>query len=257
MKDKVFERFQDRLGDMGLTIVRTDDDGQIHIEHGDNILKISLDNVRKSYEQEGTFDHLDNLIESIHSYLMEIPIPVWDECKHQIYFSLFPSSYDFSDFINESVTDNFNKYYVFHVGQQYTWINRSQLEEWDIDEKTFKDQVNKNMNLLLDNSSIETMLLENSTTLAYFETELVGLKSALLFSTNLKQKIISVIGWPIYCVLPVRDFCYMFSASDKVILISELGKTVIKEYNESGYEITKEIIKISDDGIQAIGKYEE
>jgi len=82
------------------------------------------------------------------------------------------------------------------------------------------------------------------------------LKSALLFSTNLKQKVSSIIGWPIYCVLPVRDFCYIFSASDKDKLINELGQTVVKEYNESGYEITKEIIKISYDGIEAIGKYD-
>ena len=162
MKDEVFERFQTRLEDLGLTIDRVDDGGQIHIEHGDNTLKISLDNVRKSHEQDGTFDHLDNLIDSIHSYLMEIPIPAWDECKEQIYFSLFPSSYDFSDFINDPVTDDFNKYYIFHVGQQYTWINRPQLEEWGIDEKTFKAQVNKNMDLLLDNSNVETMQLKKT-----------------------------------------------------------------------------------------------
>ena len=76
-------------------------------------------------------------------------------------------------------------------------------------------------------------------------------------SGKLKQKISSILGWPIYAVLPVRDFCYMFSVQDKDRIIESLGATVIKEYNESGYEITKEIIEISDSGVNAIGKYGE
>jgi hypothetical protein len=257
MQDEVFERFNTRLQDLGLKIDNVDEDGLIHIDVGEETLRISLDNVRKSYQQDGTFDHLDNLIESIHSYLMEVPIPDWEEAKANVYVSLFPSSHDFADFINEPVTGDFNTYYLYHDGKQYTWLNKQQLEDWSIDEITFKKQVEVNMNTLLEASTIETMTLENGATLAYFETEIEELKSALLLSRNLKEKISSILGWPIYSVLPVRDFCYMFSLQDKDILIDLLGATVVKEYNESGYEITKEIIEISDDGINAIGKYDE
>jgi hypothetical protein len=48
----------------------------------------------------------------------------------------------------------------------------------------------------------------------------------------------------------------MFDEMDKDDLISSLGDTVLKEYQNSGYEITTEIIKISDEGIEAIGKYQ-
>lgn len=257
MQDIVLERFKTRLEDLGLTIDKMDDEGLIHIEHGENTLKISLDNVRKSYEQEGNFDHLDNLIHSIHDYIMGVPIPEWNESREKVFLSLFPSNTDFQDYLIESVTNDFYKHYVYYDNGQYIWLNHRQLEEWQIDEQTFKEQVDRNMNTLLDSSNIEVVETESGARLAYFDTEIDGLKSALLFSRNLKDKISPILGFPIYCVLPVRDFCYMFGEKDKDDLINALGKTVLNEYQHSGYEITTEIIKFSDDGIEAVGKYQE
>lgn len=257
MHDELFDRFENRLEDLGLLVDKVDENGLIHIDVGEKTLRISLDNIRKSFDQDGTFDHLDNLIDSIHSYLMEVPIPDWEKIKDRVYFSLYPSNHDFSDFINESVTSDFNKCYLHYDDKQYKWINKQKLETWNIDEATFKEHVNINMNILLEESKIETMILENGATVAFFDTKINELKSALLMSSNLKQKISPILGWPIFSVLPVCDFCYMFSSLDKDILIDALGATVVKEYKESGYEITKEIIEISDSGIEAIGKYDE
>ena len=255
MQDIVLDRFKTRLEDLGLSINKIDEEGLIYIEHGENTLKISLDNVRRSYDQNGNFDHLDNLVQSIHDYIMEIPIPEWNECKSKVFLSLFPSNFDFGDYINEKVTSDFHKYYVYFDNNQYVWINHEQLDVWNISEQEFKMQVDNNMNNLLDKTNIEMLQTENNAKLAYFDAEIEGLKAALLFSKNLKQKVLSILGFPIYCVLPVRDFCYMFSEQDKDDLINSLGETVLKEYQNSGYEITTEIIKISDEGIEAIGKY--
>jgi uncharacterized protein YtpQ (UPF0354 family) len=256
MQDIIFERLKARLEDLGITIDKVDEEGLVYIEHGENTIKISLDNVRKSYEQEGTFDHLDNLVESIHSHLMEVPIPDWDQAYLKVYCSLFPSDYDFGDFLHEKVTDEFHKTYVFYESEQYIWINHTQLEEWQIDEQTFKQQVAFNMNALLDESSIETTETEDGLKLAFFETIIDGVKSALLFSQNIKEKIEPVLGWPIYCVLPVRDFCYMFSEKDKELL-NRLGEIVLDEYSRSAYPVTTEALLISDEGTRTVGKYKE
>lgn len=257
MEDIVFNRFKTRIEDLGLTIDKIDEDELIYIEHNENTVKISLDNVRKSYNQDGNFDHLDSLIQSVHDYLMEIPIPTWDESKDNVFLSLYPSDADFQDNIHDPVTNDFHKYYVYYRDNQYIWISHDQLGTWEINEDTFKQHVDKNMNTLLNSSSIETMTTESGATLAYFVTEMAELKSALLFSKDLKEKVAPILGFPIYCVLPVRDFCYMFNEKDKDELIPLLGQAVLKEYQESGYEITTEIIKISDDGIEALGKYKE
>jgi hypothetical protein len=256
MQDIVFERFKTRIKDLGLSIDKIDEDELIHISQGSIELKISLDNVRKSYEQEGTFDHLDNLIDSIQDHLIEEPIPGWNEASNKVYFSLFPSDYDFGDFLNEKVTNDFHKYYVYNNKDRYIWINYTQLKEWEIDEQVFKQQVEMNMNTLLSESSIEILETENHEKLAYFESPIAWLKSALLFSKNLKEKASPTLGWPIYCVLPVRDFCFMFSETDKN-LVNLLDQTVLDEYRDSPYPITTEVLRISDEGIETMGKYKE
>jgi hypothetical protein len=256
MQDIIFERLKTRLGDLGLSIDKVDEEGLIYIAHGENTLKISLDNVRRSYEQEGTFDHLDSLVDSIHSHLMEVPIPDWEQAHLNVYCSLFPSDYDFGDFLHEKVTDDFHKTYVYYESGQYIWINHDQLEAWQIDEQTFKEQVSLNMNSLLGDSNIETTETEDGFRLAFFETSIEGVKSALLFSKDLKEKIEPVLGWPIHCVLPVRDFCYMFSEKDDELL-NRLGEIVLDEYSNSAYPVTTEALLISEEGIKTVGKYKK
>jgi hypothetical protein len=112
------------------------------------------------------------------------------------------------------------------------------------------------MNTLLDESSIETTETDDGLRLAFFETSIEGVKSALLFSELLKEKVEAVLGWPIYCVLPVRDFCYMFSEKDDELL-SRLGEIVLEEYSKSAYPVTTEALLISDEGIKTVGKYKE
>jgi hypothetical protein len=255
MEDIVLERFRSRIEDLGLSIDHIDDDGLIFITAGDEIFQISLDNVRKSYEQEGGFDHLDSLIASLHNSLIEPEFPEWAKAKENVFLSLFPSDFNYDDIVYEPVSKDFIKHYVYYEHERYNWITLPQLEKWRIDEATLKAQVYDNMNMLLDASTIKTTTLESGEMLAYFETEMEGLKSALLFAGNLKEKLQPVLGWPVYAVLPLRDFCYIFSEKDKSTLTELLADTVIKAYQEQGYEITSEIIRISDVGIQAIGKY--
>lgn len=255
MEDIVLDRFKSRIEDFGLSIDHIDEEGAIFITVGDQILRVSLDNVRKSYEQEGSLAYLDSLIESIHNNLIEPEIPEWTEASDKVYLSLFPGDFNYGDIVYEPVSKDFIRHYVYYAHDEYHWITFPQLEKWQITEATLKAQVDTNMNALLDASSIVTTTLESGETLAYFETEMEGLKSALLFANNLKEKVQPLLGWPVYAVLPVRDFCYIFSERDKPRLTELLADTVIKEYQEGGYEITSEIIRISDDGIQAVGKY--
>lgn len=199
---------------------------------------------------------MENLVESIHSQLMEISIPDWDQAYLKVYCSLFPSDYAFDDFLHEKVTDEFHKIYVYYESEQYIWINHAQLEKWKIDEQSFKQQVTFNMNTLIDESHIETTETEDGLKLAFFETTIEGVKSALLFSQNIKEKIEPILGWPIYCVLPVTDFCYMFSEKDKELL-NRIGEIVLNEYSNSAYPVTTEVLQISDEGTRTVGKYKE
>ena len=71
----------------------------------------------------------------------------------------------------------------------------------------------------------------------------------------MKSKVKVNFGFPFYAVIPVRDFCYIFSEKDFDFFAGIIGKVVVDEYKKSGYPITTEIIKFSDKGVEAVGKY--
>ncbi|MNW12112.1 hypothetical protein D3C71_2097190 [compost metagenome] len=85
--------------------------------------------------------------------------------------------------------------------------------------------------------------------------EEVALKSSCLFSSKIKNLVQNTIGFPFYAVIPVRDFCYIFAEEDFEYFSQRLGSVVLEEYNGSGYPITTEILKFSETGVEAIGKY--
>jgi hypothetical protein len=70
----------------------------------------------------------------------------------------------------------------------------------------------------------------------------------------LKQKVQRAIGWPIYAVVPCRDFAYIFATQDEG-LIPRLGNVVVNECERSGYPITTEVLRISDTGTTAVGSF--
>ncbi len=71
----------------------------------------------------------------------------------------------------------------------------------------------------------------------------------------MKEKVKQDFGFPFYAVIPVRDFCYIFSGKDFDFFSGRIGKVVVDEYKQSGYQITTEILKFTDKGVEAVGQY--
>lgn len=82
-----------------------------------------------------------------------------------------------------------------------------------------------------------------------------NLKSALLLAPSMIEKVKVDFSYPFYAVIPVRDFCYIFSENDFQFFASKIGKVVVEEYKKSGYQVTTEILKFTEKGIEAVGKY--
>lgn len=250
--DIVFEKVKKALWEQGFVIDKIDGDGLIHVSKGDFQVRVSLDNVRKQYQR----DKNESCIESFIKAMADAcdPIPDWQTAKSNIYLSLFPSNHDFGDFINYPVTEKFNTIFIYSSNAKNNWVNYDQLRDWNISEKELVEIAYQNMDIELTKASLETTLIEDKK-LAFFETKHDTLKSSLLLSKNLKQKVFNELGWGIYAVLPVRDFCYMFSENDIDFFSERLGAVVVDEFKKSGYPITTEIIKIDDDGINVYGEY--
>jgi hypothetical protein len=237
----------------GMKIDSVDETALIYISQGELTLKISLDNVRRNYERDKDESHISDLVQTLVSYSIELP-ENWEDAKEYIYISLFPNDHDFQEFLHAKITDEFSKVYV-HSGQdKLTWITKDDLKKWNITETELDIQANNNADKLLKTTQITFDTIENRK-LGLIEVEHTTLKGALLFAPTMKEKIKTDFGFPFYAVIPVRDFCYIFSEKDFEFFSGRIGKVVVDEYKQSGYPITTEILKFTDKGVEAVGQY--
>ncbi|MCV9933613.1 hypothetical protein OIU80_15110, partial [Flavobacterium sp. LS1R47] len=215
-------------------------------------VEISLENIRRNYERDSDEKHISDLVQTILSYSADIPN--WENSKNNVYIQLFPNDFDFKDLIYEKVTDEFSKIYAVSEKEKLTWISTDILMKWNISEQDLIKQADLNANELLSKTKIDFEIIEDRK-LGMIEVEKTFLKSSLLFASKMKEKLKSEIGFPFYAVIPVRDFCYIFSEKDFEFFANRIGKTVVQEYQNSGYPITTEILFFSEDGMTAVGKY--
>ncbi|MBE8724739.1 hypothetical protein [Flavobacterium hungaricum] len=250
--DFVFEKFKIELEKNNIEINYIDSEDFIHINIDGNDLKISLDNVRLNYERDSDESHITDLVKTIISYSYDLPD--WENAKDNVYIELFPNDFDFENFIYEEVTPEFSKVYVVSENERLSWISKDDLKTWGITEQDLIKQANLNADLLLDKTKVSFDFIENRK-LGMIEVDRTSLKAALLFAPKMKQKLESDFGFPFHAVIPVRDFCYIFSENDFDFFAARIGKVVVEEYLNSGYPVTTEILKFSETGVSALGKY--
>ncbi len=251
--DFVFEKFKTEVEKIGFSIDSVDNTDLIHIKNKDLTMKISLDNVRRDYKRDKDESIITDFVSTLLTYTEEIPKD-WKSAKEKVYLSLFTSDYDFKDFINAKITDDLYKIYVFVENDKLSWIRKTDLINWGINHLDLDKQADLNANQLLSKTEIVYENVDNHL-LGLIEVERTSLKGALLFASEMKDKIQKNIGFPFYAVIPVRDFCYIFSENDFEYFSNRIGSIVIEEYQNSGYPLTTELLKFSDNGIEAVGKY--
>jgi hypothetical protein len=251
--DLVFNKFKSQIESKGMKIDSVDETGLIYISKGELTLKISLDNARKNYERDKDETHISDLVQTLDSYSIEIPKD-WAIAKEDIYISFFPNDFAFNDFIDKEITEEFSKVYVHSGNDKLSWITKQDIVNWKITENELDRQANKNADKLLSQTPVSFDTIENRK-LGLIEVEHTSLKGALLFAPSMKEKVKADFGFPFYAVLPVRDFCYIFSEKDFEFFSTRIGKIVVDEYKQSGYPITTELLKFTNNGVEAVGKY--
>jgi len=250
--DVVFNTFKTQLESKGLTINSIDKDGFILLNVEESELKVSLDNVRRNYERDNDNSYITDLISAIVSHSSKKED--WENIKDKVYLQFFPNDFEFENLIYEKVTNEFSKVFMVNTNNNFLFISNDDLIDWNLDLEELKSQVNLNLDIFLDKVQIEVEDVDNHK-LGMINIEDVWLKSACLFSSKIKDLVKDNIGFPFYAVIPVRDFCYIFGEQDFGYFSERLGSVVVDEYEKSGYPITTEILKFSENGIEAMGKY--
>lgn len=252
-KDFVFDEFKSQIESKGMKIDSVDETGLVYISKDELRLEISLENARRNYERDKDESHISDLVKTIVSFSIETPAN-WVDVKENVFISLFPNDHDFQDILHVKITDEFSKVYVYAKEDKLTCIGKSDLKKWNIAEVELDFQANANADNLLKATPITFETIENRK-LGIIASDNTTLKPALLFAPTMKEKIMSDIGFPFYAVIPVRDFCYIFSENDFRFFSTRIGEVVTDEYKKSGYPITTEILKFTDQGVEAVGKY--
>ena len=252
-KDFVFDEFKAQIEKHGMKIDSVDETELISISQGELNFRVSLDNVRRNYERDKDPTYITDLVETLVSHSFELP-KKWVDVKNDIYISLFPNDFEFNDFLHDKVTDEFSKVYIYNGNDKLTWISADDLEKWNITKTELDKQANNNADELLAKTPITIDTIENYK-FGLIESEDTSLKGALLFAPTMKEKIEKDFGFPFYAVIPVRDFCYIYSEKDFDFFSCRIGSMVVDEYKKSYYPITTEILKFTDKGVDVVGKY--
>ncbi len=257
MGDFIYDEFKERVKDFGIDVGPEDQDGNIAIEYGDTQITINLGNARKSYAEQNDLSHLDKIISSLHQSLMGLPVPDWDTAAPNLFFMLTRhelSPEKLKEYITEPIADKVIKVFIHHHNGQYIWISHSILQIWNVSLEAFKGQCNYNMDNLLDDSKIVLTKLPGKGRLGAIESEISWLNSALLFTKNFRKKIEETIGWPVYFVIPAREFCYFVNIKrkDSLDLLTQMFNDI---YRKEDLRLTREIYSLTDKGIRATDNF--
>jgi hypothetical protein len=233
--------------------VKLDDEGNYALDVCGLGIKVSLENVSRDFERDRDPDRIVTFVDSITNLLV---LPDWQEAKERIRWQLEPSNHKFGDTLRDAVSDKVSLVlvYVDPSDTQFRWLTAADAEKWNKTRADLMAAAQENMDRILRQTKIETAPIEEHQ-LGMLSNELVAFKAALLICTNLKEVIEPVLGWPLFVVMPCRDFVYLLNQKDQPLL-GRMGQVVMREYQESGYPISTEVFEITDQCIRAIGDYQ-
>ena len=219
---------------------------------------ISLENIRRDYQRDGDPGAVVRFVDRITGIVTTEP-PSWRDVGPYIRYSLEPWDHDgeFADVVIEQVNDELSKIFVYvpEDGSSITWIDESAMESWGVGREEIIKLAGANMSKIVARTTLECTEIDG-VKLGILNTDETPFKASLVLSPAFRELVSPVVGWPVYVVVPCRDFVYVLGAKDRDFL-GRLGYVVIEQYRQSGYPITKDVLEVSDRGVTAIGTLPE
>src|SRR5262249_37710465 len=76
-------------------------------------------------------------------------------------------------------------------------------------------------------------------------------KAAFVFAPNLREVVGDKLGWPLYALIPSRDFVYVFAEEDQPLL-GVLGRAAVEEFEKGSYPVSRDVFRIDDEGVESV-----
>jgi len=243
--------FEAELTKRGVTFAGPDADGLYKIQTDRGEVTVNLENISRNFERDHEPQAMIHFVDQV---LRTFELPAWEHARSLVYFSAEPSDHDLGETLRYPVSDEVTKILVLTDASEskITWLTPSSLADWGIAQEEIEAAAGENMDRLLDGKRLETHEMDGMK-LGMVPIDSV-FKASVIFAPGFKTFVRSELEWPVLAVLPCRDFIYVLSEKDKELL-NRMGAVVQREYRESGYPITTEVLRISDEGIEAIGTF--
>lgn len=247
--------FEDELRRRDIEFARTLD-GRWQIEHDGATLVLSLENVMRDFDRDGDPSRIVFYLESALGVFA--PLPPWEEARGRVYWSPESSKADFGEALHESVTECVSRVLVYAdlEAGRIRWLTPKARDEWHVSTSDLDLAARENLDRLLHGKRVRVERANGRELgMVGLDVEAEPLKASVVFAPGLKEFVAADLGWPVLAVIPCRDFVYLFGEGSD--LLDVLGSVVQKEFRTSGYPITTEVLRISDNGIEGIGRYPE
>lgn len=243
--------FETELEKRGVAFKPGAEDGVYRLRIGGTDLIVNTENISRNYRRDGDARQVVHFVDQVVAASHQ---PPWVEAKSLVFFSAEPSDGEFGDAIRSKLTDTVDRVLVVtNFGEsKVSWVTPAMLEKWRVSREDVENAASGNMAKLLTGKSLEIRNVDNGK-LGMVPVDSV-FKASVIFAPTFKAFVSKDLGWPVLAVLPARDFIYVLAEKDKDLL-GRMGRVVVREYGNSGYPITTEVLRISDDDIAAIGNF--
>lgn len=246
----LYAEFARECASQGVAIRRTLPDGRVVVEYAGAEVTVSLENLERNANRDKNPAAVKNLVAAIVS--SQSDLPPWRTAERGIRISAERADADFGDSLHRPVTDTVEAVLVYVDAREsrITWLTPSLLEKWGVKPSQAWSVAGNNMSTLLLATAIKVEPIDGMK-LGMFDSD-SAFKASFILSPNFKAAVAPNVGWPVFVVVPCRDFAYFFSAKE---LIPRVGSTVVSEYKASGYPLTPDVLEVSDEGIEAIATF--
>lgn len=244
--------FLEELARRGVVATR-DADGNYSITQGTGTNTVSLANLKRDVARDNDLGRISNFVDTI---LSVITTPSWDEAKPWVRWQLESLDGPVGEALHDKVSDQVALVLVLASPDetQIRWISESTAVEWGQTKETLFTVAADNIDAMVAKAEITFEPIDGHK-LGMIVTEWAAYKAALLYAPGLKAKVEPVLGWPVFAVMPCRDFVYLVPEADKEFL-PRMGAVVAKEYQNGAYPLSTEVFEVRDEGIRAAFEFQ-
>ena len=252
--------FERRLRSRGAWFAFDEDTATYRVENIDGLeARVSLSNIAREIASDGDIYHAVRFADNM---LLGITIPDdWSKVKHKIFWAI-----ETNDLVEQSDLATHLSDQTHQVPVLFDLDSRSIMQlpaglllDMNVSEEAVAKAADENLSAELRNAEL-AVTEQDGVKMGFIHSQL-PFKAALILAPNLREKAESVLGWPLWAVIPNRDWACLFNArdfdgvSEVFEVMPGLGGWVLDKYDFDAYPLSTEIFEISDEGVRAVAEF--